>query len=375
MWKIVDTDYNEMLEGKKSCFLAFDESVILKHGIKSNETLLVEKKKLDPITWALEYENQKISENTSAFFTYAMLQQNQRCKQPFYPRKTIDVLNNKKNPFDIPRQPGEIRIVSCDMAFVTNKGNDNSVFTCIRMLPETTTYKVGNDEDIKVDSGYRQIYCYMMSIQGGDTDYQALKIRQLYNDFTNNIPGSSFIVLDCRNAGIAIYDKLAKVMFDEERRMEYTPLKCMNDDAIAARINSEGANPCIFAINASQKLNSEIALNFRMKLEQKKIDLLVPFEVAKDEILSVNKDYMNSDDAEKQFFYEAPFLEMQAMISECIELTYEKKEQTGLIVLRENPSKTKDRYISCAYANYLVCQMETQMYSQNEDYEYQTFIN
>lgn len=34
----------------------------------------------------------------------------------------------------------------------------------------------------------------------------------------------------------------------------------MNDDAIANRIKIEGANPCIFVINATQTLNSNIAM-------------------------------------------------------------------------------------------------------------------
>lgn len=60
---------------------------------------------------------------------------------------------------------------------------------------------------------------------------------------------------------------LAKVMYDDERDKEYSPLSCMNDDNIASRIKIEGATPCIFAINASQKLNSDIAMNFRRVLD------------------------------------------------------------------------------------------------------------
>ena len=375
MWEIVDNTYQDMMNGGKSCLLAFDESVILKHHIKSQVQLRNEKRKLDPISWALEYENQKIIENTSAFFSYEMLHQNQVCKQPFYPRKTLDVLNGKRNPYDIPRQPGEIRIVSCDMAFVTRKGNDNSVFTCARLLPESNTYKGDDSKEVTVSAGYRIVYCYAESVQGGDTDWQALRIRQLFNDFTGGISSSSYIVLDCRNAGISIYDKLAKVMYDEERHMEYSPLICMNDDALAMRTKSDGGVPCIYAINASQKLNSDIALNFRMRLDQKKIDLLVPFEIAKEEILFNNKDYINAIEAEDQIFYETPFLETQAMIGECIELTYEKKEQTGMIVIRENPNKTKDRYVSYAYAALFTAKLETDMATGNEEYQYEVFVN
>ena len=369
MWEIVDNFYNEMLHDKPSCVLAFDESVILKHNIKSQSQLISERKKQDPITFALEFLNMRLKENTSAFFTYAMLQQNQRCKQPFYPRKTLDVLNNKKNTYDISKQTGEVRIIACDMAFVTRKGNDNSVFTCMRLLPEQSTYKSDGD-DIIVNGGYRRIVPYIESVQGGDTGKQAVRIRELFEDFQ-----ADYMVLDTRNAGVAIYDLLAKVMYDEERKKEYSPLTCMNDDSLASRIKSEGAIPCIFAINASQKLNSDIAIDFRRILEQKLIDFLVPFETAKEDILSSNKDYLAAPTGEGQFFYEAPFLETQAMISECVELTYEKKEQTGVIVISEQSGNTKDRYTSCSYASYFATLLEQDLFSNTEEYGYESFID
>ena len=370
MWSIVDNAYNSMLEGKPSCLLAFDESVVLKHNIKSMKQLIAEKRKQDPITWQLEFLNSRLKENQAAFFTYTMLQQNQLCKQPFYPRRTLDVLNNKKNPYAIAKQKGEIRVISCDMAFVTRKGNDNSVFSCMRLLPESTTYVKDDSEEVQLNNGYRRIVPYIESVQGGDVDRQAIRIRQLFNDFE-----ADYIVLDTRNAGIAIYDKLAKVMFDEERRMEYPPLICMNDDTIAARIRSEGAIPCIFVINASQKLNSDIALDFHRILEQRQIDLLVSFDTAQEEILSLNKEYNSTPDADVQFFYEAPFLETQALISECVDLTYEKKEQTGAIVVKEQGNNTKDRYTSCSYGSYFASLLEQDLFNNIEEYEVCVFVN
>lgn len=127
MWQIVDNAYDSMLKDPNSaCLLAFDESITLKHNIRTQKQMQKEKKKQDPITWQLEFLNLRLKENQSAFFTYAMLLQNQQIKRPFYPRSTIDVLSNKKNPYDIPKQNKEIRVVSCDMAFIENKKNDNS---------------------------------------------------------------------------------------------------------------------------------------------------------------------------------------------------------------------------------------------------------
>lgn len=168
---------------------------------------------------------------------------------------------------------------------------------------------------------------------------------------------------------------LAKIMYDEERDCEYTPLSCMNDESIASRIKIEGAVPCIFAINASQKLNSDIAQDFRRILDSKQIDLLVSFEQAAEEILPNIKEYTNSPDPEVQSFFESPFLETQALIGETTSLLYEKKEQTGVIVIKEAGANRKDRYTSCSYGSYFASLLEKDLISKNDEYEYETFVN
>lgn len=371
MWNLVDQAYKEMFISDNSILLAFDESIVLKHNIKSLTQLRKEKKKQDPLTWRIEFLNERVKENTSAYFTYSMLQQNQRLKKPFYPRDNTDVRVGKKNPYAIPKQKGEIRVISCDMAFIENKKNDNSIFSCGRLIPEFTRYRRSNDdEDKEINNGYRVMIPFMLSVQGGDTTKQALKIRQLYEDFE-----ADYIVLDMRNAGVSIYDMLANIMYDDERDIEYVPLTCMNDESVANRIRFEGAEERIFVINASQKLNSDIAVNFRHYLVDKKIDLLIPFQEAQEEYLSQLPEYTNASSADDQIFFESPFLETQALISETTELIYEKKDQTGVIVVKEQGSNRKDRYTSVSYLCYFANKLAQDLNTINEDYEYSVFVN
>lgn len=370
MWGIVDQAYNDMLKDGGACLLAFDEALTLKHNIRTMRQMQRERKKQDNLTWRIEYLNERVKENEHAYFTYSMLQQNQRLKKPFYPRTTLDYRTGRKNPHDIPKQTGEIRIVACDMAFVQNKNNDNSIFTCMRLLPERTVHTRDDSNDVVIENGYRRVVPYLESIQGGDITKQAVRIRQLYEDFN-----ADYIVLDTRNAGIAVYDLLAKVMYDDERDREYAPLVCMNDEAIASRIKFEGAKECIFAINASQKLNSDIAQDFRRILNERLIDLLVSFGQASEEILPNYKEYMAAADADTQFFYELPFLETQALIDETTALLYEKKEQTGAIVIKEAGSNRKDRYTSCSYGSYFASLLEKDLISNSDEYEFSVFIN
>ncbi len=369
---LIQDTYKAMLKGEKQCVIGLDYSVSLKHKIKTKNQILKDKRKFDPITFRIEYNNEMIKENTSAFFTYKMFTDNQRNKKPLYPRFDVDVLSRRKNPYSVSKQQGEIRILSCDMAFAEGKHNDNSIFTCMRLIPESTTYTVQSEGGTskEISQGYRKIVSYIESIQGGDITRQAIRIKQLYEDLF-----CDYVVLDTRNGGLACYDLLAKVMYDESRDKEYQPWVCMNDDSIANRIKTIGALPVLFAINASQKLNSEIANEMRIALTNNMIDFLIPFNEAVESTLTKIPEYMSAIDIDTQLFYEQPYLETQELINECVELTYERKEQTGLIVISEQGANRKDRYTSVSYGVHFASLLEQDLLSDNSDYETCVFIN
>lgn len=369
MWDIVDQAYKDMLDGGRSAMLAFDESITLKHNIRTQRQMQQEKKKQDPITWQIEFLNLKIRNNASAFFTYSMLTDSQVLRQVFYPRSHKDVKFHKKNKYAIPKQDGEIRVISCDIAFVEGKQNDNSIYTCIRGIPESLTYETENSE-IEVKQGYKRQYSYIESNQIGDTTKQAIRIRQLYEDYE-----ADFIILDCRNGGLQILYTLGKTLYDEERGIEYPPLKCMNNDTYADVVKNPNAPAVIFAINATQQLNSDIAYSFRRSLLEHRMELLVNYNTAKEEILNDNKDYLDEFDIDLQLEYEKPFLETQAMISECAELLYEKSPQTGVVKIYEQGSNRKDRYTSCSYGSYFFDQLELDLLGSSSDYDFVTICN
>ena len=369
---LIQDTYKAMLKGEKQCVIGLDYSVSLKHKIKTKNQILKDKRKFDPITFRIEYNNEMIKENTSAFFTYKMFTDNQRNKKPLYPRFDVDVLSRRKNPYSVSKQQGEIRILSCDMAFAEGKHNDNSIFTCMRLIPESTTYTVQSEGGTskEISQGYRKIVSYIESIQGGDITRQAIRIKQLYEDLS-----CDYVVLDTRNGGLACYDLLAKVMYDESRDKEYQPWVCMNDDSIANRIKTIGALPVLFAINASQKLNSEIANEMRIALTNNMIDFLIPFNEAVESTLTKIPEYMSAIDVDTQLFYEQPYLETQELINECVELTYERKEQTGLIVISEQGANRKDRYTSVSYGVHFASLLEQELLSDNSDYDYIPLFN
>lgn len=369
MWDISKQALDAMKKHKGGLMLAFDESIAIKHELKTIEQLIKEKKKQDPATWKIEFLNLKLRDSVSSYFTYKMLINRQVLRQVFYPRTTMDFKSGKRNKYAIPMLNNEIRVISNDIAFVAGNQNDNSVYSCIRAIPESTTYENENHV-IEIKQGYRREYPYIESNQIGDTTLQAIRIRQLYEDF-----GAQYIVLDCRNGGLQILYTLQKPLYDETRGVEYEPICCMNNPEYAKVCSDPNAKPCIYAINATQTLNSDIAIAFRKNLTENKIDFLLLYSKAQEEILANNNDYTSCIDLDMQMEYEKPFLETQAMVNECAELQYEKMPQTGVIKIHEQGKNRKDRYTSCSYGSYFIDQLELDIVGQNSDYDFVTFTN
>lgn len=369
MWDIVDQTFQDMIAGKSSILLTFDEAVALKHKLKLKSQLIKEKKKQDPISWKTEFLNLRVKDSISSYFTYSMLSSCQRLRQVFYPRNSGDVRANRKNKYSIPRLDNEIRVISNDIAFVAGAKNDNSVYSCIRAIPESDTYE-SDSGVIEIKQGYRRKYPYIESNQYGDTVKQAIRIRQLYEDFD-----ADYIVLDTRSGGVTLLYALQKPLYDEERGIEYPPLMCMNNEDYARVCTDPNAKQCIYAINASLAMNSDIARSFRKNLSEGKIDFLVSYNTAKEEILSNNKEYTNMIDLDEQLEFERPFLETQAMVTECAELQYEKLQNSDAIKIYEKGKNRKDRYTSVSYGSYFIDLLELDNVASQSEYDYLPLVN
>lgn len=351
MWDLMKLATNGIYITKDSLLIAFDYAITLKHGIRTRKQLVKEKKKLDSTTYAMEYQNLMIGSGENAYFTFDVISKCQKIKKAFYPRQHLDVIENKKNKFDIPKQKGEIRIVSCDIAMVTNsKGkNDNTAITCIRALPIKDYYE-------------RQVV-YIEAFNGGNTTEQALRIKQIFYDF-----GADFCVLDTQNSGINVADELGKILYDEKRDCEYPSWKAFNDDNTANRIKIKDALPVIFSVKADAGLNHEMHLHMKDIFENGKIKLLVNSVESKD-YLDTKKEYGNASPTEKVMF-EMPYIQTDLLMNEMINLSYEINKSTNKLKLTEPRNGTKDRYISMGYANYFIKTLEKDLSDKKDEVDW-----
>jgi len=361
MWKTIRDTAQQVAHGNmRYSLLAFDYVITLYHKIKTRNQLIKDKRRDDPTTWLIESENIMVGENENAYFDYEMLAAAQTIQQPpIYPRK--DSYNQIKRGETLKHQDGEIRILSCDMAFVDKKNNDNSVFSVIRLLPEY--FENGS-------MAYQKHVVYMEHIHGGDTMEQAKRIKTVFFD-----TGCDYVVLDMRNGGVAVYDMLARPTYDESSQTEMPAFKCMNDENTANRVRVEGAMEVLFAVNASSRINSEIAQVTRREFVEHRMHLLAQYDVAVDDILPKVKGYADAIDLDTQMFYEGPFIETRALINEMISLTYDRMPDTGIIRISEQGNNTKDRYTSVSYGVYFASLLEHDFLSTSSQYEYHVYVN
>ncbi len=338
----------------KAIFL--DYLISLKHGIKTKKQLQKEKEKFDPITFMMEYGNIPFSSSQSSFYRIGFFDRS--IKVGWRPIRE-DVNANKKNPYDIQRKEGERRLVSVDIAMRKGSSNDNTVITCARLFP--------------TKKGWQTEITYIETANGKNALLQALRIKQIFHEFTNFTEGD-ILILDVANAGITIYDALTSITKDDSRGMEYAAMKVMSHYSIDQKVYEElsdrtlgtNAKECIYPISASQSLNSQIAISFRDRLKRKLFKFLVDDSEEEDFLIKTgNKDILDQEDTEIKAFLTSANVQTTLLINECISLET-KVIGAGVVKLQEQGQSRKDRFTSCSYLNWYISFLDQELLKDDD---------
>lgn len=351
MWNFMKVVVKDMYTTKESLLIGFDYAITLKHNIRTKKQLIKERKKMDSLTFDMEYKNLMIGTAENAYFEFEQLSKAQKMKKAFYPRKHIDVIEKRKNKYDIPKQKGEIRILGIDIAMIKNKKghNDNTVIHCLRALP--------------IKDYYERQDVYIEAFNGGNTTKQAIRIKEIFYDFN-----ADYIVLDTQNAGISISDELGKVLYDDNRDCEYPAWTSFNDENTAERIKNKEALPVIYSVKADATFNHEMHLSMKDIFEKGKIKLLVNSIKSKD-YLDTKKEYLNSS-TEGKVSFELPYAQTDLLINEMVNLSYEINKNTNKLKLVEPSTGYKDRYVSLAYANMYIKRLEEDLQNNDDNFDW-----
>ena len=304
--------------------------------------------------WAMEMGAIFWGAGDGSFFDYSTISKSRHIKYPMLPARFSNKLADNKNVRIPPKQNGEKRILSADIALMSSKKNNNDATAIFinQMMPT----KAGR---------YTSNIVYCESHEGLRTDQQALIIRRLYDEFQ-----CDYIVIDTNGIGLGCYDALAHDISDPTTGEIYPALSCVNDKTMADRCTVPGADKVIWSIKASATLNSDCAFLLREGFRSGRIRLLVTEYDGKDN-LSDLKGY-NSLSEQEQLELRLPYVHTTLLIDELVKLQHD--ESGGRVRIKERSGSRKDRYSSLSYNYYVATQLESKFSKRNNQTMSDAFI-
>lgn len=323
------------------CGLPYQLSIA--EGLLDAETVADEMAETDfnEIKFQMEYEALWYGNTDGSFFDYNSISKNRRIKYPMLPDKLAAKLNNSQNVRIQPKQNGEIRILSADIALMSSKKNNNDA-TAI-FLNQLLPTKAGR---------YTSNIVYADACEGLRTDDQALLIRKLFDEYA-----CDYMVLDTNGLGLGVYDCLSRDIVDPETGEMYPAISCCNNAEMAARCAVIGAEKVIWAIKASAQFNSDCAFLLREAFRSGRIRLLAT-EYDAEESLGELRGYSSLSSTERMQL-QLPYIHTTLLIDELTKLQHE--ESAGKVKIFEKTGMRKDRYSSLSYNYYVAVQIESKV--------------
>ena len=282
--------------------------------------------------------------NEDAFFDFNTISKNRKIKYPTLP----DNLSSRVRDSIVriqPKQQGEKRILSADIALMTSRKNDNDATALFinQMMPTKAGRYVSN-------------FVYADASEGLRTDDQALQIRKLFDEYS-----CDYIVLDTNGIGLGVFDYLARDMVDPETGEIYPALSCCNNPEMASRCTDMSAPKVIWSIKASAQFNSDCAFLLREGFRSGRIRLL-DNEFEAEELLKEVNGFTKLSPVEQTKIM-LPYIHTTLLIDELVNLQYETSGDK--IKVYEKHGMRKDRYSSISYNYYVALQIEQKLNKQN----------
>jgi hypothetical protein len=300
-------------------------------------------------------------DSDSSMFSFDKLNQSRKIHVPILPitdEEYLDVRGDiRKAPHYKRKQPGELRILSMDVAMmgstVGSSDNDLSVFTLFVLTKDGEKYS----KEIP----------YIETMDGTNIEPQVLRFKQLYYDLE-----CDYCVLDCGGVGQTIYDLCTKKTDDPIRGKKYPAWKSMNNlEKMESRVIDETAIPVIYAVKiagaSAQSVHANIVTRARLAYERNEIKLLVSEDVISETISSRYKQLIKNMNEEEYMNFlirvTKPFIETTMLIQESIE-TRVVKRAGGISI---NEKSRKDRLMSKLYGLFYIDTLEQELLEEPED--------
>ncbi|MGK4040937.1 terminase family protein [Heyndrickxia oleronia] len=340
-----------MLNVKRYFVCGFPYQVAIKENLVNKDQLLDElaEDDIDEIGWHMEMDTLFFGESEKAYFKTEEIQETKVLQYPILKKEVLDLIKDKK--FKPKKHEKEIRILSCDIALLGGDANDSSIYTLI------------SAKQTKNGKRYKREVLNMESYQGLHPETQALIIRRLFDDFD-----CDYIVLDRQGNGISVYAYLCRKLYDNERKKEYQAFYSMNeknDPKLEAFHLEDDYEEKIFTISATEELNSDIAIDLKDKITNKRISLLISKNDVNDHFS--NEPWFEKLTIEEKVQFLNPYIQTSLLENEMVLL--ERIEHTKYVKLKEQSGRRKDRYSSLAYGNYFISLLERELNKQSQSFD------
>jgi len=356
-------DPNGILKSNQVSVLTLDYLTPLFHNIKTKEDIMTDRIAFDAITWQHEYLNIPSSDSEEAFFRRTLFEKNQKISEAWYPCTSEQYASGKY--VSLPRKDNERRIVGIDIALAMSTktaNNDLTAIECFRVFENGVM-------------GLLRKQVYMETFSGANTKEQAIRIRQVMEDFDADI-----IVLDCKGVGKGVYDVLTDSLHDPIRGVTYEAIKAIRHESISedvridleARVISPDAKDMIYPFIGTDKTNSTMWFALKDRLRSGKIHFLIS-DVDAENMMAKNMQSKWLDESTPRAWLLKPFKEEARLMSEAISL--DQKVVGGYVKLVEQPKSRKDRIVCLGMASYYIDFLETDYLKSFSNEDIISFMN
>lgn len=277
----------------------------------------------------------------------------EKCRQityPWLPNAIAERLTDKR-PHIRPKKPGEVRILSVDIALMASKKRNNdaaSIFINSNM-------PAGGNRTQRISN-----IVYTENLEGMRSDDLALRVRKLFDWYD-----CDYLVADTKGNGLPVVDLLMSELIDKESGITYPPLGCCNNDEINDRCTDKSAPKVIWSVMGSERFNSDCAIQLRESFRNGTLRLLRS-EYGCDEILGQCTGF-NKLEPEQKNLFKMPYIHTTLLVNELVNLQTEQKAGTNSVRVYEKSGMRKDRYSSLSYNIYVAKELERKLSKPRND--------
>lgn len=318
--------------------LSIKEGILLRQTIENE----MSEQTFNEITFAMEREGLFWGTAKDALFDFDVIK-----KQ----RVLINGLHNldyyRECNLKVPeKQNGEVRVLSVDIALMASgKGSANDATALIVHSAMPTS-----------NSNYLDNIVFIDTCEGIRSEELGLLIQRYFYQYS-----CDYLVIDGKGVGISIVDFVMSDHYDPVYGVQYTALNCMNNSSVAERCKSPNALRKLYVVEATAKLNNDMALALRSGFQNGFINLLVSDTEADDAIEKV-RGYSKLTELQKAKL-KLPYVQTTFLVGELVNLSHDVS--SGYIKVKEKANMRKDRYSSLEYGYYFVQQLSREINPRN----------